>query len=118
MSVSRSPLLPSPHPSPLFLWVTRGADSHRLDLTFLTPHPLHTECIVNAPKAPSAKHYAREKNPLKNLGALIKINPQAEREAWQGACCCPGCCTPTQVLNTSCPPTQVANHMLATLSLA
>jgi large subunit ribosomal protein L4e len=35
------------------------------------------QSVVNAPKAPSAKHYALKKNPLKNLGAMIKLNPQA-----------------------------------------
>jgi len=35
------------------------------------------QSVVNPPKAPSAKHYALKKNPLKNLGAMIKLNPQA-----------------------------------------
>jgi len=35
------------------------------------------QSVVNAPKAPTAKHYALKKNPLKNLGAMIKLNPQA-----------------------------------------
>ncbi|WIA21205.1 hypothetical protein OEZ85_000453 [Tetradesmus obliquus] len=36
------------------------------------------QSVVNAPKAPAnAKHYALKKNPLKNLGAMIKLNPQA-----------------------------------------
>jgi large subunit ribosomal protein L4e len=35
------------------------------------------QSVVNAPKAPNAKHYALKKNPLKNLGAMIKLNPQA-----------------------------------------
>jgi large subunit ribosomal protein L4e len=35
------------------------------------------QSVVNAPKAANAKHYALKKNPLKNLGAMIKLNPQA-----------------------------------------
>lgn len=36
------------------------------------------QSVVNAPKAPAnAKHYALKKNPLKNPGAMIKLNPQA-----------------------------------------
>lgn len=35
------------------------------------------QSVVNAPKEGAAKHYALKKNPLKNLGALIKLNPHA-----------------------------------------
>jgi len=35
------------------------------------------QSVVNAPKTSGAKHYALKKNPLKNLGAMIKLNPQA-----------------------------------------
>eukprot|EP00882_Tetradesmus_deserticola_P000096 GHRQ01000107.1.p1 GENE.GHRQ01000107.1~~GHRQ01000107.1.p1 ORF type:complete len:423 (+),score=190.83 GHRQ01000107.1:56-1270(+) len=35
------------------------------------------QSVVNAPKESGAKHYALKKNPLKNLGAMIKLNPQA-----------------------------------------
>jgi len=35
------------------------------------------QSIVNAPKTSGAKHYALKKNPLKNLGAMIKLNPHA-----------------------------------------
>lgn len=35
------------------------------------------QSVVNAPKEGGAKHYALKKNPLKNLGALIKLNPHA-----------------------------------------
>lgn len=35
------------------------------------------QSVVNAPKTGGAKHYALKKNPLKNLGAMIKLNPQA-----------------------------------------
>lgn len=35
------------------------------------------QSVVNAPKDASAKHYALKKNPLKNLGAMVKLNPHA-----------------------------------------
>lgn len=35
------------------------------------------QSVVNAPKAGGAKHYALKKNPLKNLGAMLKLNPHA-----------------------------------------
>lgn len=35
------------------------------------------QSVVNAPKESGAKHYMLKKNPLKNLGAMIKLNPQA-----------------------------------------
>jgi large subunit ribosomal protein L4e len=35
------------------------------------------QSVVNAPKEGGAKHYALKKNPLKNLGALVKLNPHA-----------------------------------------
>lgn len=35
------------------------------------------QSVVSAPKEGGAKHYALKKNPLKNLGAMIKLNPQA-----------------------------------------
>lgn len=35
------------------------------------------QSVVNAPKSGGAKHYALKKNPLKNLGAMVKLNPQA-----------------------------------------
>jgi len=35
------------------------------------------QSVVNAPKTSGAKHYALKKNPLKNLGAMIKLNPHA-----------------------------------------
>ncbi|KAF8056778.1 RPL4A [Scenedesmus sp. PABB004] len=35
------------------------------------------QSVVNAPKAGGARHYALKKNPLKNLGAMVKLNPAA-----------------------------------------
>eukprot|EP00775_Hariotina_reticulata_P007246 gene7246-7459_t len=35
------------------------------------------QSVVNAPKEGTAKHYALKKNPLKNLGAMVKLNPHA-----------------------------------------
>ncbi len=36
------------------------------------------QSVVRAPKAGSARHAPLKKNPLKNLGAMLKLNPYAK----------------------------------------
>jgi hypothetical protein len=57
------------------------------------PHPpTATTCsdevqsVVNPPKAPAYSRRALKRNPLKNLGAMLKLNPQVRRGATLEVC--------------------------------
>lgn len=44
------------------------------------------QSVVNAAKPGPAKHAPLKKNPLKNLGAMLKLNPYAKVRGV--SCCC------------------------------